>query len=1281
MACHRFVLNMVETVLLALDGIKDLGPLPSPQQMDAAAGKAQDALTLPVAVVILDAKVSLPAAASRWGADALANGHELSCTVRSLAFHTAAGAPEELLLASLCRAAGGFLVDAEALQWAVLIHGLYAEGRSEEGSSVFLAPLDLSLGSFGSMGHLHLVVPQLSPFLNRLSLGLFLDLIEGNLSEGATISAESSGDSERGCEQHQAEGYQERPAFRLPAATPLGALSLSLAITVPSVALVLAEAEKELLVLGLHGISAHIFQQRGSGDLFVKGSVDALEGREASRARLLVACPADLAPNETPQLRRRGKEAEDEKKGPAVEVRVCLLGSGVKGVEVEIAGPLQATWPFLTNTELISGLATLAERAPSPGRPVSLDYATKPMNWVYLNLLLRDAQALVLVPDSGQEDMPYWDSEQALVANVGCLRFGTAMGGDGEVRSTLSLADVSVVARDNRVRAKTLVLPFTLQVRAATCYPMCSESQQLQRQTQAAQVILRHLRRWRIRRALHRQRQPATRPAVAHGHSPSDMAAQLILTLTEGRSMDQGGPLAGPSLLAGRPRGFATAGEAKVVQRLPRTSRVEIWIDSFSARLPITAIGLVSDLMEALLPAGTGQTAAGVPVRPSSVFMWSDHLVPRTMQERPDSEISAMASPNATPQVQTQPLRPVRLPLPVVPADFGPVMPDLAVQQPEEIDQSPPARPQLISFRPHRTRLVVEIPGSVTLSLCDDRDTAYGAPDTLACRVSAVQASALLEQLQHGTRPDASLRAGLLLSLHHLSSDISHWSDLLEPWPLHVEGRDVISRGFQSTRETLLSVWSEEKAALLLAPDALQTASEVKVLANRLMDALPQQWSREGPKDAPTLLEPRELREQATQCGSVTDRAPQQFSVRNLTGGWVWCWSRGEPLRPQGIAPGATAELQNPPFQDQIRLAGVLPRHSGSTSAYAPMISLQVEGNWAPLLKVPIGASGRIRVFLKAPGGYPASAAGRELPLLVDIAASGRTKVITLHSAIRFRNCISRHVTLGLRPEPTLLAAAAAGRGPTQQLELGPLAPGQECFLPLATCLGCLVFVKVDGCEESPDELVIAPDITALQTQQGQIASRLRSIPEDAATPALLHSLVRVRLQSGLEAGEGVPASSRAYDLCFDLGWVEAKEARGPFEAAIDLEPTLRLVNALPVPLLATVRALPDGSGVSVAPGSAGPEAPPSSRLLRTSPAPGLVSGSSRSLQGEDQEVLVAPGCSQDLHVSLAGHVVLWATCPALQLQARKWAVLHVPSQPDTSVGPMIRRTSSGPVA
>jgi hypothetical protein len=184
---------------------------------------------------------------------------------------------------------------------------------------------------------------------------------------------------------------------------------------------------------------------------------------------------------------------------------------------------------------------------------------------------------------------------------------------------------------------------------------------------------------------------------------------------------------------------------------------------------------------------------------------------------------------------------------------------------------------------------------------------------------------------------------------------------------------------------------------------------------------------------------------------------------------------------------------------------------------------------------------------------------GTSVPLVVDIILVGRTKVITLHSAMWVENGVDRPITLRLHVPTTSLvppqSSGGGGGGDENSVIIGPLNCGAGCYLPLTAALGGLLFVTPEGYHEATRDVVrLGSDVSRLLTQQGFIACEPR-----------LPSLQEGPLHLSMRAAPSRPLSEfQAFKHleCVAPGTIQL--ATRPLEVALTFAPTMVLRNALP---------------------------------------------------------------------------------------------------------------------
>lgn len=482
---------------------------------------------------------------------------------------------------------------------------------------------------------------------------------------------------------------------------------------------------------------------------------------------------------------------------------------------------------------------------------------------------------------------------------------------------------------------------------------------------------------------------------------------------------------------------------------------------------------------------------------------------------------------------------------------------------------------------------------------------------------------------------DLAASVSVTVGAEQLSADLGRWTSLLsDSWPVTIDCRDIVSRGFESSREISLRVQSAETATLLVSPDLLQLASELldltktvatevdirvpgAVLTPKQRERLLKQLaaakraaahrSSEGP-----LEEPADILQTAREGLPFAARAQQHFAVRNETGARLFYWSPGENalaggLLPRGevfsVGPGEVAELKTMPLPRPCRVVNDL---FGAPNEFIPTrvkaLALQVEGNWSPVLV-------NVDVPAKTLYSIPVPSQSRECPLIVDVDASkeGRLKTFAVRSPYRVVNALDRPMTVRVRPDPLLIAAPAAAavaassmvtdaailtdHGSARDLVVR-LEPGESYPLPVVCSLGASVYFAIEGCAESHEHVTrVGPHVTAAPRESTWVSFETAPPLPGVGSPGRVHCALQV-LMIGPEAGDIVrdlgldtaahdvlPGSSTSsaaglrqhMRVRVDSGALTARRTLEPFEAWFVLRPTIALRNALPIPLALSI--------------------------------------------------------------------------------------------------------------
>jgi hypothetical protein len=301
------------------------------------------------------------------------------------------------------------------------------------------------------------------------------------------------------------------------------------------------------------------------------------------------------------------------------------------------------------------------------------------------------------------------------------------------------------------------------------------------------------------------------------------------------------------------------------------------------------------------------------------------------------------------------------------------------------------------------------------------------------------------------------------------------------------------------------------------------------------------------------------------------------------------------------------------------------------------------------------------------------------VPVVVDIILVGRTKIITLHSAIWVENNIDRPLALRLHVPTTPLVpppggAAAAASTAEGDVRVGPLAPGAGCYLPLTAALGGLLFLRPEGyAEASRDVMRMSASVEEMLEQQGYITcDPLGGLGGAGGGEGPLHVAMEAapaRLMSEFQAFKHVE--------CLAPGLLQ--RAAAPLEVALSIQPTMVISNALPYEMRVLLWEMAPAEGGGGGEGGGAPTpAPPragrggafpatpgaaqhaqhASLLEMLSPRTSLaVPPPRRGAPGRYHCYSVPPGGEQDVYVDLRQAVLMHVSVEEINMRSTRWSL------------------------
>lgn len=385
--------------------------------------------------------------------------------------------------------------------------------------------------------------------------------------------------------------------------------------------------------------------------------------------------PASIPPDELPHHRppppppprdARQRRATNEPPVP-LEVTICSREDGSVYIKVGVDG-LVLAYPYVFDGMLVNRLATIFDPLPAPrhGPPM---YVTEPLPWLHVQVQVTDTQLILPVcstlptpheetrapprPGPRPTPSPLLDPASALsierkftpfiftprkniamgrglAVTLGLVGVRMRQGGNGELHLNVAADNLSVRFRaKGEGRVRTLLAPSALTLTLAAAYPQIEEQRMLQQQTAAAQVILRGLRRWRLRRRLRewRSRVVGGSESPAPGEeramrNASDFLSSLAEDLVARRQAEREG---GAGIVRPPPKAPHAGGKGAVVWRLPLVVKGTVRIERLLGRLPFSLAPMLGDLSSIL-------TQQRIPVR--ELVELGKELVPLVAEAR-----------------------------------------------------------------------------------------------------------------------------------------------------------------------------------------------------------------------------------------------------------------------------------------------------------------------------------------------------------------------------------------------------------------------------------------------------------------------------------------------------------------------------------------------------------------------------------------------------------------------------------------------------------------------
>ena len=258
--------------------------------------------------------------------------------------------------------------------------------------------------------------------------------------------------------------------------------------------------------------------------------------------------------------------------------------------------------------------------------------------------------------------------------------------------------------------------------------------------------------------------------------------------------------------------------------------------------------------------------------------------------------------------------------------------------------------------------------------------------------------------------------------------DLGDIQPLMDPWHILLQ-----KKCSQKSMEYLAS--SDERLNLLLSPRLLHILSSLEYFVegwkgNQVFCAGPSNTSH---KDVGNV-------EAFDTQHRLASKAQRPWILLNETGVRLWFWneSLGEKSRTYAVKPG---EAQSMPWT-----------HKSRSTARPPVLSVQLDGAWAPLRGLCFSATGQhIAVLARSLAGL------RPVPLIADM-PGGRQ--LRLRSPLRIRNCTT--LILSLRLQNADGGPNIEEGNSTHCKSFGFLHPGKFASVPLtALSVNTVAFLNV----------------------------------------------------------------------------------------------------------------------------------------------------------------------------------------------------------------------------
>jgi len=974
---------------------------------------------------------------------------------------------------------------------------------------------------------------------------------------------------------------------------------------------------------------------------------DAKQPLESAVLRVLTA-PHHAVPGESPPV--SASELPGANPRVKFEVNIGMLSDKTTAIEVAVSNGL-INWPYFHDLSLIWSITNLftapysKERSavdPDAPIPPATPISSGPTSWLYFNGVFVDGEVFIpvydvdsaqhlagqlwdgaglLAPGSYQRTIdltlatmllealhdsstaaaaagssggggagskePLALEERGLLLGSAVMRFVYAYGGDGEQVIKADLRQFAAFVRDPAARVNCFLQPFSCGLELEMKVPQAAEAWEVERLHRAAYTIQRHWLRFCARQKLKGKVSRRVASAAADllransGQREYNKMAADVERATLGAIPSSAQPwklvdrvimeVATPhikTLLKEHRKATDERSQLMYLQKFRATASTTIKLDAESltlraafSHIPFwkTAITTSKRVMSSIFSGEVSPSSPGNLSPSLSMTLLEAQETSAASEDIMDYSMGRRHTTSTGGEAATGALKAA----------------------------------MLTGFRPSSLQIMANIQNTAIV-LCNDKPETFGAPDVLEFSVGKLSLGFDMATLLPDRPANKAGRLAFSASASFLNSGTSRWETIFSSWPCKADLVDIVSPLYLSDRKTNVWLTSEQHLDASFNPSSLLSIGDALSFYHMFNSMVLVSGSGTGHGDGqqPTISPIRQPSSDGRTPRVLTSydhttAAPQKYLIQNQSGMRVYYWADGKDNRDSFRSPVYSLEnakseaLKVTPAMKKLNFVQFSSSLLGSERT-GSMINLHFEGNWMPVRDVSVNVVGKYRYLMSSP------ADNTTVPLIVDIILVGRTKIITLHSAIWVENSINRDILLRLHiPTTPLVPPATAttissssggasrsrgsgyGAGPPTGLGgggvrsgktegdvmIGPLASGSGCYLPLTAVLGGLLFLRPSGFEEaSRDVIRLSSNITFMMGQQGYASCD----PDPYAGED-------VPLNVAIQAAPAKPAMEfQAFKHleCVAPGTIQ--RATTPLEAHLSIQPTMRIYNALP---------------------------------------------------------------------------------------------------------------------